>query len=61
MMQIIEVEIVNKQKDEESGDAYYTTKVKIMEPGAAFGPQPDTEELKNKLKEKLNKGFRRIK
>lgn len=60
-MQIIEMEIIDEQRDEESGDAYYTTQVKIMEPGAAFGPQPDRKELKNKLKEKLNKGFNRLK
>jgi len=36
MTEIIDINIKNRTEDEESGDAYYTAEVKILEPGAAF-------------------------
>ncbi len=36
MMQLIDFEILEKEKDEESGDIYYKIVLDLIDPGAAF-------------------------
>ena len=36
MMQLIDFEILEKEKDEESGDIYYKIVLDLIDPGAEF-------------------------
>jgi len=57
MIQILNIDIIEKEKDEESGDLYYHIEADLMEVGGAFIQPSDKEEIAEKLEEKLNDGL----
>jgi len=61
MIQVTNIDVIEKNKDEESGDIYYTVEANIIEPGALFADNPSTPQLRQKLEEELNDGLKYLK
>lgn len=54
MISIIDINVQNIEKEQETGDAYYTLQVKLMEPGAAFAEEIPRETIKKTVKNSLS-------
>lgn len=61
MIQIINIDIIEKEEDEESGDTYYSVKADLMEVGGAFTNPSSNKEIAEKLEDKLNKALNQMK
>jgi len=54
MINITNVNVQNVEQDMESGDAYYTVEVTIMEPGAAFLEDTDEDKIEETVRDSLS-------
>lgn len=57
MIQILNIDIIEKEEDEESGDLYYHIEADLIEVGGAFLQPSSKEEIAEKLEKKLNEGL----
>lgn len=55
MIQILNYETEEKEKDEESGDIYYTVKLELLDPGAQYRTERNTQ-----ISEKVKKTIKKI-
>lgn len=54
MINITDANVQNVEQDMESGDAYYTVEVTIMEPGAAFIENIDEDKIEETVNASLS-------
>lgn len=50
MSELIDINIKEEEKDQESGDIYYTVEAQILEPGGVFEDGDMREDIKDKFK-----------
>lgn len=54
MINVNKIAVKHIEKDMQSGDAYYTVEVTIMEPGAAFAENIDKDKIKDRIRHLLS-------
>jgi len=62
MIQITNLQIIETEVDEDSGDMYYTVKAELFEPGAAFKTGGiNIDRIRKQLENGINKTYNSVK